>query len=397
MTGMLAARLLGPQGRGELAAAQAWPLFLATLGSFGLTDAIAYFGARSPARARTALSTGLVLAVPFTLVATVAGVWLLPRMLRSQTTDVQHVAMQCLVLVALLTFTTAPAHALRGVGRYRSWNVLRLVTPLAWLVALVSIRGTEYATVPTLAMAFIGATALAGLVTHVHAWRTLAGPAAPDRALARPMLAYSAPTMAAAIPHWLNLRLDQLVVIALLDARALGFYVVAIAWSGAAHPLAEVVAHNAVPALAGSNDPWQRAQLVYRAGVIAAIATSIVLLAATPLLLPLIFGVEFRGAITVALIMVLAAGVDATNAVGAECLRGIGRPRAVMLAECVGLAVTLVALPALVLLGGIVGAACASLLSYTVILVVQRRLMCAPPDDALEFAAAIRPKMDPIA
>jgi O-antigen/teichoic acid export membrane protein len=397
VTGMLAARLLGAEGRGELAAAQAWPLFLATLGSFGLTDAIAYFVARSPARARTTLATGLVLAAPFTLAATVAGVWLLPRMLRGQTTDVQHVAMQCLVLVPLLTLSTAPSQALRGVGHYRAWNVLRLVTPLAWLVSLLSVRGTEHATVPTLAMAFIGATALAGLVTHLVAWRTLAGSATPDRSLAHPMLAYSAPTMAAAIPHWLNLRLDQLIVIALLDARALGLYVVAIAWSGAAHPLTEVVAHNAVPALAGASDPWQRARLVYRTGVIAAIGTSLVLLVATPLLLPLIFGVEFQAAIFVALIMVLAASVDATNAVGAECLRGVGRPRAVMLAECVGLAVTVIALPVFVLIGGIVGAACASLLSYVVILVTQRRLMRAPREDALEFAAAIPPKMDPVA
>ena len=31
LTGILAARLLGPQGRGELAAIQAWPSFIATV------------------------------------------------------------------------------------------------------------------------------------------------------------------------------------------------------------------------------------------------------------------------------------------------------------------------------------------------------------------------------
>jgi hypothetical protein len=52
-------------------------------------------------------------------------------------------------------------------GRYQAWNVLRLVTPLAWLATLLAVRGTDHATVPTLALAFIGATALSGLVTHV--------------------------------------------------------------------------------------------------------------------------------------------------------------------------------------------------------------------------------------
>ena len=147
LTGMLAARLLGAEGRGQLAAAQAWPLFLATLGSFGLTEAIAYFVARDPSRARTSLATGLLLSVPFTLVAVVAGVWLIPRVLRAQTMEVQQVATLCLVLVPLLTLSAAPSQALRGVGRYRAWNVLRLFTPLAWLATLVAVRGTDYATV----------------------------------------------------------------------------------------------------------------------------------------------------------------------------------------------------------------------------------------------------------
>ena len=397
LTGMLAARLLGAEGRGQLAAAQAWPLFLATLGSFGLTEAIAYFVARDPLRARTSLATGLLLSVPFTLVAVVAGVWLIPLVLRAQTLEVQQVATLCLVLVPLLTLSAAPSQALRGVGRFRAWNVLRLFTPLAWLAILVAVRGTDYATVPTLALAFIGATAVVTLITHLYAWWTLAGPAAPDRSLVRPMLAYSSPTMAATIPHWLNLKLDQLIVIALLDARALGLYVVAVAWSSAAHPLAAVVAHNAVPALAGAKDTWQRSRTVYRTGTVAAIGTSVLLLAATPTLLPLIFGVEFQGAIPVALVMVLAGAVEAINAVGAECLRGVGRPRAVMVAECIGLAVTVVALPILVLVGGIMGAACASLLSYSVILVAQQRLMRVSREDApLEFAAAIPPKLDPV-
>jgi O-antigen/teichoic acid export membrane protein len=398
LTGMLAARLLGPEGRGQLAAAQAWPLFLATLGSFGLTEAVAYFVARAPSRARAALATGLVLAIPFTLAAVVAGVWLLPRALSRQTADVQGVAMLCLLLVPLLTLSTAPSQALRGVGRYRAWNLLRLVTPLAWLGALLAVQGTGNASISTLALAFIGATALAAVVTHLYAWPTLAGPVLADRGLVRPLLAYSAPTMAATIPRWLNLRLDQLIVIALLDARALGLYVVAVAWSSAAHPLAEVVAHNAVPALAGAKDPWQRARLVYRAGAVAAIATSVLLLAVTPALLPSIFGAEFRAAVPVALVMVLAGAVEAANAVGAECLRGVGRPRAVLFAECVGLAVTVVTLPVLVVLGGIMGAACATLLSCSAIVVAQRRLLRTPREEAaLEFAAAIPQKLDPIA
>src|SRR5262245_30271561 len=44
-TGPLAARMLGPEGRGELAAIQTWPSVIATLAMLGLGDATIYFAA----------------------------------------------------------------------------------------------------------------------------------------------------------------------------------------------------------------------------------------------------------------------------------------------------------------------------------------------------------------
>ena len=398
LTGTLAARMLGAEGRGELAAAQAWPLFLATLGSFGLTEAIAYFAAQAPSRARATLATGLLLAVPFTVLAVAAGLWLLPRMLRGQATEVQQIALLSLALVPLLTLSVAPSQALRGVGHFRSWNALRLITPLAWLATLMAVQGTSHANVPTLALGFIGATGLAACVSHVYAWRMLSGPSAPNRHLVRPMLAYSTPTMMAAMPQWLNLRLDQLIMIVVLDIRSLGLYVVAMAWSTAVQPLATVIAHGAVPALASAQDRHRKARLVYRAGAVVAIATSLVVLAATPMMLPLIFGAEFRSALPAALVLVIASGITSLNSVGAECLRGLGRPRSVLRAECVGLAVTAIALPALIPLAGIVGAACASVLAYSATLIVQRRQLRTPGENAvLDVTAGVPPTLDPIA
>jgi len=212
------------------------------------------------------------------------------------------------------------------------------------------------------------------------------------------MLAYSTPTMMAAMPQWLNLRLDQLIMIAVLDTRSLGLYVVAMAWSTAVQPLATVIAHGAVPALASAQDRHRKARLVYRAGAVVAIATSLVVLAATPMMLPLIFGAEFLSALPAALVLVIASGITSLNSVGAECLRGLGRPRSVLRAECVGLAVTAIALPALIPLAGIVGAACASVLAYSATLIVQRRQLRTPGENAvLDVTAGVPPTLDPIA
>lgn len=396
-SGALLARVLGPDGRGELTAIQAWPLLLATAGTFGLTEAAAYFAASDTSRARTTLASTLLLALPFSVVAVVLGLVILPRALHAQTTDVRQAAQVSLLLIPLMTLLTAPHQALRGAGHAHAWNLLRLMAPAGWagVLAVLYVRGGATAT--SAAMAFLAVFAVSAVPAHLVAWRTLRGAASPASSLWRRLLGYGAPTAVTAFPQWLNFRLDQLVMIALLSTDAVGLYAVAVAWGGAAQPLATVLAYAAVPSLAASQDAQQRARVLYRSGALVAIAASALLMAATPFLVPLIFGVEFRAAVPAALILVAAGAVTGINTVGGECLRGLGRPRAVLAAECAGLAVTCVAVPLLIPSWGIVGAAVASLASYVATLVVQRRLLStrsgrAGTDGGLVFALESPPR-----
>ncbi len=51
-TGILAARLLLPDGRGELALLVLWPILIADLGSMGVNTAVAYRSARGDVGSR---------------------------------------------------------------------------------------------------------------------------------------------------------------------------------------------------------------------------------------------------------------------------------------------------------------------------------------------------------
>jgi len=382
LSGGLLARALGADGRGELTAIQAWPLLLATFGNFGLTEAAAYFAAAEPRRARTTLSSALALSVPFSALAIALGFVVLPRVLQAQTTEVRQAALISLLLIPLMTFATAPHQALRGAGHAYSWNLLRLITPAGWVAVLAVLYARGGASPTNAAIAFMVVTAISAMTAHVVAWRTLKGSSAPATRLMRPMLSYGAPTVVTALPQWLNIRLDQLVMIALLAPESVGLYAVAVAWGGAAQPLATVLAYAAVPALAGADDAPRRARQLYRSGALVSIVASALVLVVTPLLLPLIFGTEFRAAVSTALIMVAAGAITGMNAVGGECLRGLGRPRGVLVAECAGLAVTCVTVPVMIPLWGILGAAAASFASYSAIFLVQRRLLSSSSDSA---------------
>jgi O-antigen/teichoic acid export membrane protein len=382
LSGMLLARTLGAEGRGELAAIQLWPLLLATAGGFGLPEATAYFAARTPGRARTTLSSALLVSLPFSAMAVAAGLVILPYALQTQAGAVQQAAAISLLLVPLMMLALAPQQALRGAGRLTSWNVLRLMIPAGWVMALGALNLSGRATATSAALAFVAVTAVAACAAQVYAWRTLQGSIAPASHLTRPLLAYGAPTAVSTLPQWLNFRLDQLVMIVVLAPESVGLYVVAVAWSAAIQPFATVLAFTAVPALAGATDARQKAQRVYRSGAIVSASAAALLLVVTPVLFPAIFGEEFRAAVPAALIMVFTGAVAGLNAVGGECLRGLGRPRGHLAAECAGLAVTCAAVPVLIPVWGILGAAAGSLVSAVANLLVQRRLLSTTADMA---------------
>ena len=114
VTGILAARLLGPQGRGELAAIQTWPTNFAYLGMLGVADATVYFTAREPRQAGKYLSSATVLTLLLALPTGALAYTLMPLLLAAQSAQVIHAARRYILLIPLMALVTAPFSALRG-------------------------------------------------------------------------------------------------------------------------------------------------------------------------------------------------------------------------------------------------------------------------------------------
>src|SRR5438067_4968154 len=123
-TGPLAARLLGPDGRGALAAIQLWPGAIATFAMLGLPESIAYFGARQPDRAGQWLWTSVLVGLAAASVATVLGFALIDFGLRGHDPRILHTAHIYLLLVLLTPVIGLPAQLARGLGRFGVWNAM---------------------------------------------------------------------------------------------------------------------------------------------------------------------------------------------------------------------------------------------------------------------------------
>jgi O-antigen/teichoic acid export membrane protein len=206
--------------------------------------------------------------------------------------------------------------------------------------------------------------------TLLIARRRVAGSLRPDPHDWRPMLGYGVPSMLSGVPQLLNLRLDQLLMAALLPAQMLGLYVVAVTWSSAVAQLPNALGAVLFPRTAAQSDARQRAQVFAqgtRLAVLSAVTAGAAVALITPVAMPLLFGAKFAAAVPAGLVLAAAAAVSATNSVLEEGLHGLGRPAVALWAELIGLVATAASLLLLLMPFGIMGAALASLLGYSAV------------------------------
>jgi len=152
-------------------------------------------------------------------------------------------------------------------------------------------------------------------------------------------------------------------MVALVPAKSLGLYVVAVAWGGLVSQLSASVGAVLFPRVASQTKPEQQAAAFSqgsRLGVTLVVLFGVPLAALTPLVLPAIFGRGFDDAVPAALILGAAGSLAGTNGILQEGLKGLGRPKAVMWSELMGVACTATLLIFLLRPLGIVGAALAS-------------------------------------
>jgi O-antigen/teichoic acid export membrane protein len=370
-TSTLSARLLGAQGRGELAAIQLWPTAITGIAVLGLPEALVFFAAREPGRAGYYLGSGLSCAllaiVPFSAV----GYALMPLFLHAQGAGVVSDA-RCYMTVFPPIIATAGMLliSLRAQGYFPIWNVIRTAPAVGLLGVLALAWRLRITTAEFVAAGTVLAWLVIAIALLFFVGARIPGPYKPSLARSRRMLRYGLPSMLGGVPQLLNYRLDQIMMACLLPARMLGLYIVAVAWSAALGPVLTGIGAVLFPHIASEPSARRRCLMFAKAArlsLVLSLGSALGLLMVTPWGLSFVFGTAFDGAVAPACVLVIAAAIASFNTVLEEGIRGLGHPSAVTRAEFAGLVVTFIALLVLLPRLGIIGAAIASMLAYVVV------------------------------
>jgi antigen flippase len=367
-TGFLAARLLGPQGRGELAAIQSWVFLIGSLATLGMAESVVYYSGRFPGQAGRYLMTAQSLSFLPAIVSIAIGWFMMPRLLSAQSADIIAVARVFLVLMVPLFTTFVWYESLRSANAWRTWNLLRLLPNSVWMLILVAAFALPALASSVVLSVIYPVIFLFEVIPAIIAVRRhIAPPFRIQANLLLPLAKYGLPTVFTVLPRTLNLRLDQLLMATLFEPRTLGLYVAAVAWATAPVPIAIAVGQVLFPRLSAIHDVRKQSTLLTKVlglAVMAVIGLYAVLFILTPIALPLLFGLDYQPAVPVALVLVIANSFYALNSVLTSALYGLGCPKYVFISELTGLGVTVVVLALLLPRLGMMGAAIASSLAY---------------------------------
>lgn len=362
VTSIGTARYFGPDGRGLLSLILLWPALFIGLANFGLPHAATYFAAKNPGDAGRWVGTSAVLAVVSGLVFALIGFFFVGQLIPDDKESIVWPARLMMLGVGLQPLIGVTLHPWRGLGRFTLWNSLRTavdVVPLLILVSVVVLGSKDFTTWVTVQIALIAVTC----VICVTTWRRRGLSWHPKSV--SPLLGYGFPTALAVIPYSFSFRIDQAFLANNQTANTLGQYVVAAVWGLACLPVLNTLALLALPRVMKTAEDPQTIVRHVRFSVLVTILIGVGLAAVSPVVVPVLFGSDYRQAGRIALVLVPASAILGFGTILEELLRALGRPRSPLYAQLVALAFTLATLGWTTDRWGVWGAATVSILAYS--------------------------------
>jgi O-antigen/teichoic acid export membrane protein len=394
-SGVLLARLLGPEARGELAAVILWPVLIASLGSFGLSDAMTYAGAAQRITPRHLVGSAGALAIGLSLPLVIIAYYLVSIIFTNASPEVVGVAHFYVSIIPLMFLTSFLGSLFQGSLRLAQWNVLRVTVHIIYPVGLFLLWWSGNISVATCAGASLFANLLLLILIMVwvitNGWASLT----PHMPTIRELFAYGVRVHASGVVQALNERLDQAILSLLLTPADLGNYVVALTVIRGGSIVSSTLQMVALPTIVNAEPPSEKAAIAVRYirfNTLAAVVSGIGLAVLSPIIIRYAFGIDYLLSVPIAYVLILASLPMSAKSMINTTFKAYNTALQTSKAELVGLCAMTVSLPPLVRVFGSMGAAWALFLAQcftcAIMLLWAGRLL------GVNFSRLIRPTLE---
>jgi O-antigen/teichoic acid export membrane protein len=244
-TGIVSARVLGAQGRGELSALLLCPQFLSFLFTLGLPASTIVTIKRAPHKAPDLMGAALLLSALMGLAAAATGFVVMPHLMKQYDAYLVQAARTLLIFVTLGVTSTVLMAALQLRDRFVAYNRVRFWQSLLTLVGLTALALLHVFRPVSGALAYVMPTVPFFVWTLWWALREFRPRFAEWRSQFGTLLSYGWRVHIIDAGNTLFAQLDKIILVAVLVPAAFGIYVVVFNLSR----LVTTFANSAVPVL----------------------------------------------------------------------------------------------------------------------------------------------------
>lgn len=377
ITAAIIARVYGPEGNGAFAVALLLPNMLATFLNLGIAPANVYYLGSAQVTTRNVLYANvriyLILLIIGLAIGTVILSWKGREFFPGVEPFVLWLALAAFPLGLLQGFLTS---IFQGLQQFRAYNLVLIAQPLIWLaligaLAILGIRNIVLL-VGTHLLASLGVVVLA-----IWQLRPLLGPreANYQTGYFRQALSYGWKAHLSNILAFVNYKVDIFLVNFFIDPAATGVYVIAVALAEKLWLVSQAVSTVLLPRLSQlSSDEAKRKKLtplISRWVLMVTLLGGLVLAAIAYPFVALIFGAEYLDSVLPLLILLPGIVVGSASRVLANDIAARGRPELNMYTSVVVVVVNLIGNLVLIPPYGLVGAAIATTLAYSLNLILR--------------------------
>jgi O-antigen/teichoic acid export membrane protein len=375
LTGLLAARLLGVEGRGELAEIMLWPGLLVEFGILALSDALIYRAATRAAEPKILFATILWLGAALSIVLVAIGYAVLPAIMAGDSGTVLMVASWYIgAFVPIYLLSLFVATMFQGHLDIRAWNVVRLLVGVGYLAFILVLWALHGTSVEKFAIASVAGMALSAFVGLIWLARKGWFGLKPDPAIAKGLVSYGARAHLGEIVNSARQRVDQAAVSLLLTSHDMGLYAVALTVANGPMILVNTIGGIAFPKISAAPEPAEKLRIfgVYlRLAMALSAASAMSLAVLAEFLVPLIFGAGFYDSARICQIMLIGLPFFAAKLLFIQALNAFDKSLSIGWAEAIGLIGAVAALAAFLPTLGLIGAAWAVVVANVVAMVVM--------------------------
>jgi O-antigen/teichoic acid export membrane protein len=370
---LIGARALGPAGRGDLLIVAIWPPVVAMIAGLGLPAAYRYRMAKDPSLVSALFSNAVIYAVVVGGVSIAVAELLVPRLVGERSDWVMLLVRIYQVNIVAALFLDLMRGLLEGTRRFGWAGAARMIFFEVQTVGFAGLWFAGRLTVATAAATMIVGQATSMLLALFAVWHQFKPRWEPRWFEFKTSLSYALRDYPGGVADFTTLRLDQLMLGAMASNVALGLYVVAVRLSEMTTLAAEAIGDALMPEVAASKTS-ARAESLWARSLRITIYLHLLILVplwlGAPLILKVLFGARFAPATGPFRWLLVAAAVWGWGSIVISGLRGFGYPGLSTIARFSGASTTAIALLVLLPRYGISGAAMASLIGYSVMLVV---------------------------